>query len=135
MNEHQKALRSHRMWFGSYKRSGELKKLPVWCFVKDGRLEFLTGGDSYKAKRVSRNPSVVCYLGAENGPTVQGRAELVSDPGEIWRGYRAYWRTHRLLMLGVGWSIRRRIRSGGQVLLRVTPVEPNPLSGLTDPAP
>ena len=29
-------------WFGSYKTSGELKKLQVFLVVNDGQIEFLT---------------------------------------------------------------------------------------------
>ena len=134
MNEHQSAARRHIMWFGSYKQSGELKKIQVWCFLKDGNIEFLTPGDSFKAKRVRRNPTVVCYLGSENGPTVQGVAELITERAEVWRGYRAYWKTHRWMMCILGLPVRRNIRTGRQVMIRVKPSEPNPLAGSTDPA-
>jgi hypothetical protein len=33
-------------WFGSYKRSGELKKIQVWLIVNQGQIEFLTRGNS-----------------------------------------------------------------------------------------
>ena len=50
MNAFQTAIRRRVMWFGSYKRSGELKKVRMWCFLNEaatGSIEFLTGGDSY----------------------------------------------------------------------------------------
>jgi hypothetical protein len=53
-------LCSHTQWFGSYKKSGELKKIQVWLIVHEGNIEFLTPGDSYKVKRVRRNPRVIC---------------------------------------------------------------------------
>ncbi len=133
MSPHQQAARRHRMWFGSYKRSGELKKVQVWCFVKDGNLEFLTPADSFKVSRIRRNPSVVCYLGSESGPQVRGRAEVLSDANEIWRGYRAYWKTHPVLMLILARTIRKKIERGKQVMIRVLPAEPNPLAGMSDP--
>lgn len=133
MNEYLEAARSHRMWFGSYNRAGELKKIQVWCFLKNGNLEFLTPGDSYKARRVGRNPAVICHLGSENGPAIHGSAELISDPAELWRGYRAYWKTHPWMMLLLAWTVRSHIRSGRQVMIRVRPAEPNPLAGVTDP--
>jgi len=49
--ELQKAIRQYRQWFGSYKVSGELKKILVW--LHEGRIEFLTELNSYKAKRGS----------------------------------------------------------------------------------
>ncbi len=133
MDAHYAAMRRHVMWFGSYKRSGELKKVKVWCFLNEaapGSIEFLTGGDSYKAKRARRNPRVVCNLGSEDGPAVEGTAEIISDPAELWRGYRAYWKTHPWMMTLLCWTIRSRIQSGRQVLVRVKPSEPSPLPGV-----
>jgi hypothetical protein len=52
----------------------------------------------------------------------------------IWRVYRAYWKTHPLIMALIAFSVRRRIESRKQVLIRVHPDEPNPLAGVTDPA-
>src|SRR6201993_408013 len=34
--ELQRALRRHTQWFGSYKASGELKKIHVWLLVNGG---------------------------------------------------------------------------------------------------
>src|SRR4029077_16721365 len=66
--ELQHALARHTQWFGSYKKSGELKKIHVWLSVHQGQIEFLTPGDSYKVKRVRRNPHVICYVGGKDGP-------------------------------------------------------------------
>jgi len=131
----QQEIKKYRQWFGSYKRSGELVTVPVWLTLNRGQIEFLTPADSYKVKRVRRDPRVICYLGSKDGPSVAGTAEIVTDPAELWRVYRAYWRTHPLLMLLLWWPIRRRIKSGKQVVVRVKIAEPNPLAGITDPAP
>ena len=52
----------------------------------------------------------------------------------IWHVYRAYWKTHPLVMAVIALPIRRRIRNRKEVLIRVRPDEPNPLAGVTDPA-
>jgi hypothetical protein len=133
MNEYvQAALRRH-MWFGSYTRSGELKNVQVWCYLRSGKIEFLTDGTSLKAKRAERNPRVVCFLGAENGPRVEGTAQIIRDPAELMRGYQAYWKTHPLMMLFLNFVIRKNIREGRQILVRITPHEPNLIAGSTDP--
>jgi len=129
-----RALKPHKQWFGSYKKSGELKKIQVWLTVNQGRIEFLTSADSYKAKRVRRNPKVICFLGRENGPAVPGTAEIVADRDTSERLYRAYRKSHSFLMLFLGRGIHKRIASGEQVVVRVHPDEPNPLAGVTDPA-
>src|SRR6476646_307952 len=101
--ELKRALKSHKQWFGSYKKSGELAKVQVWLVVNSGRIEFLTNKDSYKVRRVRRNPRAICYIGSKNGPTVVGRAEIIPEKAELARVYRAYWKTHPLLMLlGIG---------------------------------
>ena len=131
--ELERALKSHNQWFGSYKRSGELVKVQVWLTVNNGDIEFLTLDNSYKVKRVRRNPRVVCYIGDGNGPSVPGTAEVVMGRDAIWRVYRAYWKTHPAIMVFIAFSIRRRIGTRKQVLIRVHPDEPNPLAGATDP--
>lgn len=130
----QQAIKPHRQWFGSYKRSGELVKVQVWLTLNDGRIEFITPADSFKIKRVRRDPRAVCTLGKQDGLVIEGTAEIITEPAALWRVYRAYWKTHPLLMLVLWWPIRSRIKSGQQVLLRITPSEPNPLAGMTDPA-
>ena len=128
------AVRSYKQWLGSYKKSGELKKVQVWLILNDGCIEFTTPTDSYKAKRVRRNPKAICFIGHADGPAVPGTAEIVTDKEAVWRVYRAYWKTHPLMMLLVGLPIRQRIKSGRSVVIRVLPDEPNPFAGLTDPA-
>jgi hypothetical protein len=59
--------------------------------------------------------------------------EIVMGRNAIWRVYRAYWKTHPLIMALIAFSIRRRIETRKQVLIRVHPDEPNPLAGVTDP--
>jgi PPOX class probable F420-dependent enzyme len=132
-SELERAVRSHKQWFGSYKKSGELKKVPVWLVVNNGRIEFTTQTASYKVKRVRRNPRVICFIGSEEGPAIRGTAEIVTDKDAVWRGYRASWKTHPLLMLILAFGIRRRIKKGESILIRVHPDEPNPLARVTDP--
>jgi hypothetical protein len=133
--ELQRALKRHMQWFGSYKKSGELRKIQVWLTVNEGCIEFLTPGNSYKVKRVRRNPRVVCYVGRQEGPDIVGTAEIVSDRGEVSRVYRRYWKTHPLMMaLGVGLRVWIEMLLGMRVVVRVRPDEPNPLAGVSDPA-
>ena len=86
--ELERALRRHTQWFGSYKASGELKKIQVWLVVNGGQIEFLTGGSSYKVKRVRRNPRVICYVGSKNGPAISGTPKSL-PPEASWRGSTA----------------------------------------------
>lgn len=67
----------------SFRRDGTPVATPVW-FVRDGgRLLVHTGADSYKVKRIRRNPSVriaVCSArGALRGEPVPATAELLPN--------------------------------------------------------
>ena len=131
--ELERAVKRYKQWFGSYKKSRELIKVQVWLTVSDGCIEFLTLDDSYKVKRIRKNPRVICYIGDKEGPHIPGTAEIVMGRNAIWRVYRAYWKTHPLIMVFIAFSVRRRIGTHKQVLIRVHPDEPNPLAGVTDP--
>jgi PPOX class probable F420-dependent enzyme len=131
--ELERGVKRHKQWFGSYRKSGELVKVQVWLTVNSGYIEFLTLDDSYKVKRIRRDPRVVCYIGDQNGPSIPGTAEIVMVRDAIWRVYRAYWKTHSLVMAFIALPIKRRIRNREDVLIRVHPDEPNPLAGVTDP--
>lgn len=133
--ELQRALKRHSQWFGSYKASGELKKIQVWLTVNAGQIEFLTPGNSYKVKRARRNPRVTCYVGAENGPAISGTAQIITDRTELARVYRAYWKSHPVRMtIVIGLLIWVEMLLKKRVVVRVQPDEPNPLAGLTDPS-
>lgn len=132
--ELERAVKRYKQWFGSYKKSGELVKVQVWLTVNNGCIEFLTSDDSYKVTRIRRDPRVTCYLGAKDGPTVPGAAEIMTGSKAVWRVYRAYWKTHPITMLFIALPVRRRIHNRTQVVVRVIPDEPNPLAGVTDPA-
>ena len=132
MSELEAAVRKHRMWFGSYTRAGELKKVQVWCYVRSGMIEFLTANDSLKAKRARRDPRVVCQLGSPNGPSVAGTAEIIAAREDVWRGYRTYWKIHPGAMLLLWPFVRGRVASGRQIMVRVRPDAPNPLAKISD---
>ena len=132
--ELQRALQRHTQWFGSYKASGELKKIQVWLIVYGGCIEFLTPGDSYKVKRVRRNAHVICCVGSKNGPAIPGTAQIITDRKELTRVYTSYWKAHPLRMaLLVGLRVWIEILLNQRVVVRVQPDEPNPLAGFTDP--
>jgi uncharacterized protein len=131
--ELQRALKSHMQWFGSYKKSGELVKVQVWLIVNSGRIEFLTAKDSYKVRRLRRNPRAICYVGSKNGPAVAGTAQIVAEKAELRRVYRDYWKTHPVFMLlGIGLRIWIEMLLGNRVVVRVVPDEPNLLAGVNE---
>ena len=107
--ELERAVKRHKHWFGAYKKSGELVKVQVWLTVNDGVIEFLTMDDSYKVKRVRRDPRAICYIGDQNGPSISGTAEVVMGRDAMLRVYNAYWKINPLVMTFLALPIRRRI--------------------------
>jgi PPOX class probable F420-dependent enzyme len=69
----------------SYKRNGTGVATPVWFVIDDRRLLVITDPDSFKAKRIRRNPEVTIArctaTGQLRGPTVRAHAELLPDGG------------------------------------------------------
>ena len=131
--ELERALTRHTQWFGSYKKSGELVKVQVWLIVSKGQIEFLTGKNSSKVRRLRRNPRAICYVGSENGPPVAGTAQIVTERADQARVYRAYWKSHPVFMLlGIGLRVWIEMLLGNRVVVRVAPDEPNPLDGLDE---
>ena len=133
--ELQRALKSHTQWVGSYKASGELKKIQVWLVVNGGQMECLTPASSYKVKRIRRNPRVICYVGSKDGPAISGTAKIITDKSEVARVYRSYWKIHPVRMaIVIGLRVWIEMLLNKRVVVRVQPDEPNPVAGLTDPA-
>ena len=101
--------------------------------VYSGGIEFLTGKNSLKVRRLRRNPRAICYIGTKNGPAVAGTAQIISDKVEQARVYRAYWKTHPVFMLlGIGLRVWIEMLLGNRVVVRVDPDEPNPLAGVNE---
>lgn len=69
----------------SYRRDGTAVATPVWVVDDGGALGVWTVQDSFKVKRIRRNPAVTvapCTLrGAPLGPAVTGRAEILDAAG------------------------------------------------------
>ena len=69
----------------TYKRSGEPVPTPVWFGVADGKLYARTEANSWKVKRIRREPRVLvapCTMrGRPLGPPFEGEARVL-EPGD-----------------------------------------------------
>ena len=67
----------------SFRRDGTGVATPVWFVVDDGRLLIETDAESYKLKRMRRDPAVEVAIctgrGKLRGDPVRGRAEVLPD--------------------------------------------------------
>jgi len=87
----------------SYKRDGSGVETAVWAAPLDGKLVVFTLKDSFKVKRIRRNPKVrVAKCGVAGkllGPWHDGTCVLVTDPAHEARAYDA-------LNAKYGWQMR-----------------------------
>jgi PPOX class probable F420-dependent enzyme len=84
----------------SFKRDGTGVKTPVWAAPLDGKLVVFTAGDSYKVKRIGRNPKVRvarCDVGGKLlGPWLDGTCAIAEDPAQQRRIMDALGRKYGL---------------------------------------
>lgn len=108
----------------SYKRDGSGVETPVWAAPLDGKLVVFTLRDSFKVKRIRRNPKVrVASCGVAGkvlGPWYDGSCAVVDDAAHEARAYEA-------LEAKYGWQMRlgtffRRIFGGleKRVIVEIT---------------
>lgn len=86
----------------SFKRDGGGVKTPVWVAPLDGKMVVFTLGDSFKVKRVGRNPKVrvaACDVrGNVRGDWYDGTCVIVDDPAHEARAYAALREKYGLMM-------------------------------------
>lgn len=109
--------------FTTYKKDGTAVSSPVWIAdLGDGRLGFTTDLDSWKVKRLKRNPSVQlqpCSMRGEVKPgssVVEGSAVAVDDvSAECKTVHRSIQRKYRLAMaaIGVATRVQQLLGKGG----------------------
>jgi PPOX class probable F420-dependent enzyme len=91
----------------TYRKDGTPVGTPVWGVARDDKLYVWTETESWKAKRIRRNPAVTVQACDMRGKTtrgnlVEGSARLLDAPEtERVRGWvrRKYWLTAPLLVL------------------------------------
>lgn len=86
----------------SYKRDGNGVETPVWAAPLDGKLVVFTLKDSFKVKRIRRNPKVrvaKCTVsGKLLGPWQDGTCVIVEDKALEARAYEALNSKYGLMM-------------------------------------
>jgi PPOX class probable F420-dependent enzyme len=84
----------------SFKRDGTGVPTPVWTAPLDGKLVVFTARDSYKVKRIGRNPKVrVARCDARGkllGPWLDGVCVIAEDPAQEGRIMDALTRKYGL---------------------------------------
>ena len=95
--------RSEYISLRSWKRDGTSVDTPVWCAGLEGKLVVFTLRESYKVKRIARNPKVQvasCDLrGKLLGPFCEGTCHAIEDAEREASAYEALTRKY-------GWQMR-----------------------------
>jgi hypothetical protein len=87
---------------GSYKKDGSLVQTPVWVAPLGGKLVVFTLRESFKVKRIARNPKVRvarCDVrGGSLGEWHEGTCHAVTDPAVEKQAYAALRKKYGLMM-------------------------------------
>ncbi|WP_433527086.1 PPOX class F420-dependent oxidoreductase [Nocardia pseudovaccinii] len=111
----------------TYKKDGSPVGSPVWLAPRDGRIVVAANADSWKIKRIRRNPNVTLQLCNARGTTmrgdvVDGHAEIIDAPGT--QQARALIRKkYGIVGALVAWSGKLR-RTDNTVGISITPATP-----------
>jgi PPOX class probable F420-dependent enzyme len=114
----------------SFKRDGTPVATPVWFVIDNGRVLIYTGPESFKAKRIRRNPSVTIAPCTPNGrlrgDPVPATAEFLpeDETDRVMRLIARKYRFDRVLLLPFYNLVQRLrgIRTGGPIVtLAITP--------------
>jgi PPOX class probable F420-dependent enzyme len=114
--------RAKYLYLTTYGASGKSSTVPVWCWYDGRDVYFTTDRESLKARRIRRTGCVTARVGARDGPSFEGRAELVDGRPDLEANLlRAYHRKYWILVpFYMGRWIRRRLGSGRSALVRVS---------------
>jgi len=97
----------------SFKRDGTGVATPVWFVIENGRLLIHTDPESFKAKRIRRNPSVMIApcsgTGRLRGERVPANAEFLpeSEMDRVARLLKRKYRIDRVLILPLYRMVQR----------------------------
>ncbi len=104
----------------TFRKDGSPVATPVWVVSDDGRrLLVWTGGSTWKARRIRRNPRVLVarssIRGRERGPRIEGHARVLDD-----------FDVKALVRKKYGWQMRwlERLSRGGNGSVAIEIVDP-----------
>jgi PPOX class probable F420-dependent enzyme len=111
------------MYLTTYSRTGRPGTVPTWLWFHEGLVYFTTRRESLKARRIREGGRVTVHVGTRDGPSFEGRAELVDARPDLERAIlHAYRRKYWILVpLWMGRYIRRGLARKTSVLIRITP--------------
>jgi PPOX class probable F420-dependent enzyme len=103
------------------KNGGQSSVAPIWFMYDGDAVYFTTQPGTHKAKRIEAGSPVLLWVGAEDGPHVVGRGEVLRDPDVAARMAPVYDRKYWISWLGFFRPRPERVRSGRTLIVKVTP--------------
>jgi general stress protein 26 len=110
----EEALRTKDLIYVATRRAnGSLSEIsPIWFMYDDGRIFFTTEPDSWKSKRIAAGSPLYIWVGAEDGPFVEGKAEATTDAALIDRMGAAYAEKYWIAWMGLFKPRSSRVADG-----------------------
>lgn len=108
----------------TYRKDGTPVRTPVWFVPIDGRLFFVTGGDSFKVKRMNRNPKAriaACDMrGNVHGPWWDATAEVLPEGDLATRARQDVQQKYGLIssLMRVVWRLTGKLAGRRVIVIR-----------------
>jgi PPOX class probable F420-dependent enzyme len=117
------ALRDAKQLYVATRRAdGKPSKIvPVWFMYDGDAVYFTTAPESYKARRIAKGSPLLAWVGSEDGPHFEGRAELLRDPEVAARMAPVYDKKYWISWIGFFRPRPERVRDGKTVIVKVVP--------------
>ena len=104
---------SSYIYVATERKNGDLGSFsPIWFTYDQGKIFFTTSPGSFKAKRIAKGRPLTIHVGTEDGPTLVGKAEKVTDPAFIDKMGKAYNDKYFLAWVGFFRPRSERVTEG-----------------------
>ena len=104
---------------------------PVWFMYDGENLCFTTAPSSHKAHRIHRGSPVKIWVGQKDGPSFEGKAQLVKDGPLAERMGKFYSDKYWIAWLGFFKPRPARVGSGKTLIVKVMPDAQSPAQEVT----
>ena len=113
---------SSHLYVGAPRADGSQSKVvPVWFMYDGDAVYFTTAPGSHKAKRIAKGSPLLVWVGAEDGPHFEAKAELVHDPAVAEKMAPVYNQKYWIAWLGFFRPNPDRVRAGKTLIVKVSP--------------
>ena len=115
---------SKNLYVATQRKDGSQSgKAPIWFMYDGNAVYFSTAPESHKAKRIAKGSPLYVWVGAENGPSFVGKAELVRDPAVAAMMAPVYDKKYWISWLGFFRPRPERVQAGKTVIVKVVPAD------------